>query len=56
MGYKLDDAKFTDRVEYIVYVPIEDKEKFKEDLISLTNAKMDINEESNVYIDEYLDN
>ena len=56
VGYKLDDAKFTDRVEYIVYVPIEDKEKFKEDLISLTNAKIDINEESNVYIDEYLDN
>ncbi|EDS72662.1 YigZ family protein [Anaerofustis stercorihominis] len=55
LGYKLDNAEFTDKVEYKVYVPIEDKEKFKEDLIALTNAKININEEDNIYIDEYLD-
>ena len=55
LGYKLDNEEFTDKVEYKVYVPIEDKEKFKEDLIDLTNAKININEEDNIYIDEYLD-
>lgn len=55
LGYKLDNAEFTDKVEYKVYVPIEDKEKFKKDLIALTNAKINITEEDNIYIDEYLD-
>lgn len=55
LGYKLDNAEFTDKVKYKVYVPIEDKEKFKEDLIALTNAKINITEEDNIYIDEYLD-
>lgn len=55
LGYKLDNAEFTDKVEYKVYVPIEDKEKFKEDLVALTNAKINITEEDNIYIDEYLD-
>lgn len=53
-GYKLDEANFTDKVEYRVYVPIDNVEKFKEELILLTNANIEITSLGDVYIDEYL--
>ena len=53
-GYKLEDAVFTDKVTYEVYVPINMQEEFKNELISITNAKIQIEYIDDVYIDKYL--
>lgn len=53
-GYNLDEAVFTDKVEYRIYVPINEVEILKADLISLTNGKITIKELEKKYIDEFI--
>ena len=53
-GYKLEDAVFTNKVTYEVYVPINLREEFKNELIAITNAKINIEHIDDVYIDKYL--
>ena len=53
-GYTLETPVFLDKVTYLAYVNTVDKEKFKDDLIALTNAKIEIEEQGLSYIDKIM--
>ncbi len=51
-GFMLETPSFLDRVSYNIYVNINFLDKFKEELIDITNAKVEIKEEGICYIDK----
>ena len=51
-SFMLETPSFLDKVSYNVYVNIKEKDKFMKELIDITNAKIDINEDGICYIDK----